>query len=33
MRKERVMQEEWAIAKREGFYLGDVKVDEQGMVA
>jgi cytochrome P450 len=31
--RERVMKEEWANAKREGFYLGDVKVDEQGMVA
>jgi hypothetical protein len=31
--RERVLQDEWARALAEGYYLGNVKVDAAGMVA
>jgi len=31
--REKVIREEWELAKKDGFHLGNIKVDEQGMVA
>lgn len=32
-KREQVTRDEWAQAQRDGFYLGDVKVDVEGMVS